>query len=68
MGPMKIFVNGAEMTVEAATLASLLDELEQTEKKVATALNGAFVPQSQRNATPLSERDRVEIVSARQGG
>jgi thiamine biosynthesis protein ThiS len=34
----------------------------------ATALNGEFVAQGRRDATPLAERDRVEIVAARQGG
>jgi sulfur carrier protein len=65
---MIIFVNGTEMAVRATTLAALLDELDQGQKKVATALNGEFVAQGRRDATPLAERDRVEIVAARQGG
>lgn len=65
---MNIFVNGAETTVVATTLAALLEELGQGQKKVATALNGNFVLLRQRDVTPLSDRDRVEILSARQGG
>lgn len=65
---MTIFVNGAETSVMATTLAALLVELGQAQKKVATALNGSFVPARQRDSTPLSDRDRVEILSARQGG
>ena len=38
------------------------------EAKVATALNGDFVPERMRASTPVSPGDRVEIVSARQGG
>ncbi len=65
---MNIFVNGAAITVMATTLAALLEELGQGQKKVATALNGNFVPLRQREVTRLSDRDRVEILSARQGG
>ena len=38
------------------------------EAKVATALNGEFVPARARAATPLKEGDRIEIVAPRQGG
>lgn len=65
---MNIFVNGTEMTVRSTTLAALIDELDRGQKEVATALNGEFVAQGRRDATPLAERDRVEIVVARQGG
>ena len=36
--------------------------------KVATALNGEFVPARAREATPVKDGDRIEILAPRQGG
>lgn len=65
---MKIIVNGAAMDSDATTLAELLDALGQGSAKVATALNESFVPAGLRASHPLSDGDRIEIVSPRQGG
>jgi sulfur carrier protein len=65
---MKILVNGVEQDVGAETLASALERLDYGETKVATALNGDFVPARMRAQTPLREGDRIEIVAPRQGG
>ena len=35
---------------------------------VATALNGEFVPARKREATPVRDGDRIEILAPRQGG
>lgn len=64
----EIIVNGRGITTRAGTLAALLAEQGLAEAKVATALNGDFVPERARAATPVGAGDRVEIVSARQGG
>jgi len=65
---VEISVNGRGITTRAGTLAALLVEQGLGEERVATALNGDFVPGRARAATPLRAGDRVEILSARQGG
>lgn len=65
---MKLVVNGELQEVAAATLAEALQSLHFGEAKVATALNGEFVPARVREATPLKDGDRIEIVAPRQGG
>ena len=65
---MKVVVNGESRDLEAATLAAALETLDYGEAKVATALNGEFVSARFREATPLKEGDRIEILAPRQGG
>jgi sulfur carrier protein len=65
---MRLVVNGAEREVAAATLAATLTALDYGEAKVATALNGEFVPARAREATPVKDGDRIEILAPRQGG
>jgi sulfur carrier protein len=65
---MIVIVNGEKHEVAAATLAETLQALDFGEAKVATALNGEFVPARVRAATLLKEGDRIEIVAPRQGG
>lgn len=63
-----IIVNGEPTPVAAATLAELLSALGLAGRRVATAVNGDFVPERARGDTRLAAGDRVEIVSPRQGG
>jgi sulfur carrier protein len=65
---MRIFVNGDQREVESGTLALALSALGYGGKKVATAVNGRFVPAPARAATPLGDGDRVEVVAPMQGG
>lgn len=65
---MKIIVNGTAHEVQASTLGALLTELGYGDAKVATALNEDFVPTGVRASTPITDGDRIEIVSPRQGG
>jgi len=65
---MRLVVNGVEQEIEAATIAAALKALDYENARVATALNGEFVPKRAREATPLKEGDRIEIVAPRQGG
>ena len=65
---MQISVNGKAREVDAATLATLLVELDYGDAVVATALNQTFVRATDRADTPLASGDAVEIVSPRQGG
>ncbi|MGW8206321.1 MAG: sulfur carrier protein ThiS [Hyphomicrobiaceae bacterium] len=63
-----IEVNAEPQRVRAGTLADVLVALGYGGQKVATALNGAFVPERMRTETPVASGDRIEILSARQGG
>ena len=65
---MRIIVNGEAAELAAATLAEALSQLDLRDAKVATALNGDFVPARFRATTPLKDGDRVEIVAPMQGG
>jgi sulfur carrier protein len=65
---MKLVVNGEPRDVLADTLAEALQSLDLAEAKVATALNGEFVPARARAVTPVKDGDRIEIVAPRQGG
>ncbi len=65
---MRLVVNGEHREIEATTLAGALSALEYQDAKVATAVNGEFVPARAREATPVKDGDRIEIVAPRQGG
>lgn len=68
-GPaIAIRVNGEPLTTTAVTLADLIAESGYGEARVATAVNGDFVPARARAQTQLSGGDHVEIVAPRQGG
>jgi sulfur carrier protein len=66
--PFEIVLNGRTVLSSAATVAALLAEQGYLGRKVATAVNGAFVPERARGATGIRTGDNVEVVSARQGG
>lgn len=63
-----VFVNGEAVQVRARTLSELLVELGYGEAKIATALNGDFVPALRRSETHVRPGDRIEVVAPRQGG
>lgn len=65
---LAIVVNGEPCRVNARDLAALIAELGYGDARVATAVNGSFVPAAIRHAHRLEPGDRVEIVSPRQGG
>jgi len=66
---MTITVNGAKQTVpEATTVTALLVTLGYGEKKVAVAVNEAFLPRSRHAETVLQDGDAVEIVAPMPGG
>jgi sulfur carrier protein len=65
---MTLIVNGEKREVAAETLAEALQALNYGEAKVATALNGDFVPARARGLTPVKDGDKIEIVAPRQGG
>ena len=65
---MKISINGAAKDVTSINLAAVLQEAGYGDARVATAVNGNFVPVSQRELCPIEAGDQVEIVAPRQGG
>ena len=64
---LNVLVNGEAVRSHAANLAELIAELGYGDAKVATALNGEFVPRGARRHS-ASAGDRIEIVAPRQGG
>lgn len=64
---MKITINGQDHALTAATVAEALTEAGFG-TKVATALNGDFLPASLRAETRLRDGDRLEVVAPMQGG
>jgi sulfur carrier protein len=65
---MTLIVNGEKREVAGGTLADALRALNYGEAKVATALNGEFVPARARGLTSVKDGDRLEILAPRQGG
>ena len=64
---MRVVLNGEAVETGALSVAALLAERGFGEK-VATALNGAFLPAGARAGAGLSEGDRVEVLAPAQGG
>ncbi|OON77649.1 sulfur carrier protein ThiS [Streptomyces tsukubensis] len=69
-GPrLTVTVNGADQEVAAGTtLAALVTTLSSAPAGIAAAVNEAVVPRGAWRATGLAEGDRVEILTAVQGG
>jgi sulfur carrier protein len=65
---LQILLNGEALATDAKTLGELCATLGFAEAKIATAVNGSFVPAASRGAMRLAEADEVEIVAPRQGG
>ena len=65
---MRLDVNGEGLTVAAANLAALLDELGYGRALVATAVNQEFVAGEDRGETLLRDGDRIEIIAPMKGG
>jgi len=65
---MRITVNGEGREVVAETLASALAELGYGAARIATAVDGDFVPASRRAGYTLADGAAVEILAPMQGG
>ncbi|MGW7413296.1 sulfur carrier protein ThiS [Streptomyces sp. NPDC054863] len=64
-----VFVNGEGREVSAGTtLGDLVATLSRAHAGVAAALNETVVPRGRWAATALAEGDRVEVLTAVQGG
>ncbi|MEQ8823785.1 MAG: sulfur carrier protein ThiS [Filomicrobium sp.] len=65
---LEITLNGDPAKTTAETLEQLIVELGLSDQRVATAINDEFVAATKRAEQRLSQGDKIEIVSARQGG
>jgi sulfur carrier protein len=66
---MNISVNGEPRRIEPGTaLDAVVKSLTAAPSGVAAALNETVVPRTRWSATALAEGDRVEVLTAVQGG
>lgn len=65
---MNIILNGEKREIRGLTVADVLVEIGLETARVATALNGAFLPTPRRAETKLADGDTLEVLSAMQGG
>lgn len=66
---MKVVVNGTPQEMgDDATVATVVRSIIQAPSGVAVALNDAVVPRRDWAATRLRDGDRVEVLTAVQGG
>ncbi|RBQ20276.1 thiamine biosynthesis protein ThiS [Spongiactinospora rosea] len=66
---MKVTINGSPYDLpEGATVANAVTALTTATSGVAVALNEEVVTRGAWESTALSERDRVEVLTAVQGG
>lgn len=66
---MELTVNGVGRSLPGgATVADLVHALTAERRGVAVAVNGEVVPRTGWPATELRAGDRVEVLSAAQGG
>ena len=64
-----ITINGESREVApGTTVEQLVRQVTRQETGIAAALNGEVVPRRAWPATPLADRDQVEVVTAVQGG
>ena len=65
---MRVMVNGEHRDVTAASISSLLSELDYEGAHFAVAVNFDVVPKSQWAQGSLKDGDEIEIITPRQGG
>nr|WP_294916795.1 sulfur carrier protein ThiS [uncultured Neokomagataea sp.] len=65
---MRILVNDEQREVTNTTLATILNELGYGGARIATALNGTFIPASQRDTVTIMEGASLEVLAPMQGG
>ncbi|MFG1880680.1 sulfur carrier protein ThiS [Micromonospora sp. NPDC049102] len=66
---MELTVNGTGRTVPGgASVADLVGDVAPHQRGVAVAVNGEVVPRTGWPVTELHDGDRVEVLTAAQGG
>ena len=65
---MKLQLNGKLIDVDARTLSAVLDAQGYGGARVATAVNGTFVPAAARDNFDINDGDQIEVLAPMQGG
>jgi sulfur carrier protein len=66
---MKIVVNGADRVLpDGATVVDVVSAVVERDRGVAVALNGEVVPRGGWPDAALRDGDKVEVLTAAQGG
>ena len=65
---MQIILNGKTIETQQITLEGLLQEQSYGDWNVAIAIDGEFIPKTQRKNTVLGNNQKIEIVAPMQGG
>ena len=65
---MKITLNGEARDLAGPSVTDALTQIGLGSAKVATALNGSFLPAAARASTILKDGDALEVVAPMQGG
>jgi sulfur carrier protein len=66
---MKLTINGqAQSRTGTCSVATLVAELIAAQRGVAVAVNGTVVPRSSWSEVDLADGDRIEVLTAAQGG
>ncbi|GID26453.1 sulfur carrier protein ThiS [Paractinoplanes brasiliensis] len=65
---MRLTVNGTAIESDAGTVQALVQTITEARRGVAVAVNGEVVPRSTWVETELADGDRVEVLTAAQGG
>ncbi|MBQ0904882.1 sulfur carrier protein ThiS [Micromonospora sp. U21] len=66
---MELTVNGTGRSVPGgASVADLVSDIAPQQRGVAVAVNGEVVPRTSWSTTALRDGDRVEVLTAAQGG
>ncbi len=66
---MRVVVNGSPREVAGEpSLADLVSQVSKAETGIAVAVNAAVVPRGSWAETAVREGDRIEVVTAVQGG
>ena len=65
---MHVFVNGDRIRIDTDLLAEIVDALGFGDRKVVVAVNETFVAKDQWRTYQVRSEDRLDILSAMQGG
>ena len=65
---MRVIVNGVSRDIDVVSVEELVEQVTTARRGVAVALNGEVVPRSSWPAARLRDGDRVEVLTAAQGG
>ena len=66
--PITLLVNGTTHTTTARTLAQWVEQQDQSQHAMATAVNSQFIPIAMRAALVLNDGDTILTFQAIEGG